>query len=697
VESLFLEGPPGSGKRARLLAHIARLIADGVPPYSLFILLPDRPARERLRRDLPSAVRGYHGALELHTYYSLAQRMSNIFWPLIARPAGFAHSSRPPTHLTYETAQYLMHRIVEPLLDQGYFEGLAIRRQRLISQLLDNLNKAAINGYPHTEIGQRLITAWTGEDERHRAYAQAQTCADLFRRYCLEHNLLDISLTVEVFHRYLVEDPVFWNYFAGRYRHLVVANVEETVPVAQDLIRRLLPALDSVFLTYETGGGYRVFLGVDPVGGWQLADLCDRREALPTPADTNPDLVAFALAVGQRLGQVPKGPLPGDPTAAVTADQIIQARYRSEMIAHVADEIGRLVTEEDVSPGEIAVVAPYADGVLRFVLRESFQEAGVPFRILRRFESLREDPIARACLTVAVLAHPTWEVPCPAEDVAEALSLVIEGMDYVRATRLVKELFREEERALASIENLPSPIADKVGTPLLERYETLRRWLADYREGEPLAVDHFIQRFFGDVLGQPGFRAATDLSYAHSVSRLVESARRFRQVAPELGVTDTPAGAAYWRMVYDGVVAAQYLVEESFGPAEDVAVTLVAPIYTFLLSGRRVRYQFWLDVGSISWWEPPYQPLTNPYVLSRNWATGQRWTDERDYHVRNEVLYRMVHGLCERCTEAIYLCTSELETSGELQDSPLMRAVLKVVDVSARRDAASVPQALVPG
>jgi len=311
--SIFVEGPPGSGKQAYLLQHIADLISDGAPPYSLLVLLPDRPARERLRQALAAVLRGRLGGLELHTYYSLAQRMVALFWPLIAPPAGFAHSSRPPTFLTYETAQHLMSRIVEPLLEQGYFEGLATRRQRLLSQLLDNLNKAAINGFSHTEIGTRLSAAWSGDDDRRRSYRQAQTCADRFRQHCLDHNLLDVSLTIEAFHRYLVEDPVFWNYFTGRYRHLVAANVEETVPVAQDLARRLLPVQETALLTHETGGGYRVFLGIDSAGARRLADACQQQETLPPPPDANAHLLAFALALGQRWGRGEERSVAGQP------------------------------------------------------------------------------------------------------------------------------------------------------------------------------------------------------------------------------------------------------------------------------------------------------------------------------------------------------------------------------------------------
>jgi hypothetical protein len=62
--------------------------------------------------------------------------------------AGFAQPDKEPVFLTIETAQYFMWRVVEPLVtNQGYFSDLAIRRGRLLAQIIDNLNKAALVGF----------------------------------------------------------------------------------------------------------------------------------------------------------------------------------------------------------------------------------------------------------------------------------------------------------------------------------------------------------------------------------------------------------------------------------------------------------------------------------------------------------------------------------------------------------------------
>ena len=96
-----------------------------------------------------------------------------------------------------------MAHIVRPLLGEGFFGSVTIDRNRIYSQIIDNLNKAAIVGFPYQEIGDRLKSAWSGEPGQSRVYEDAQICASLFREYCLKHNLLDFSLQIEVFWHYL--------------------------------------------------------------------------------------------------------------------------------------------------------------------------------------------------------------------------------------------------------------------------------------------------------------------------------------------------------------------------------------------------------------------------------------------------------------------------------------------------------------
>ena len=161
--TVFLEGPAGAGKTTVAVERMLHLMNQGVRADSILVLLPQRnlaePYFEVLRN--PGLVAG--GIVDVLTLGGLAQKMVSLFWPLVADQAGFAHPEHPPIFLNLETAQYFMARVVEPLIDQGKFNSVTIDRNRLYSQVVDNLNKAAVVGFPHTELGERLQSAWIGE------------------------------------------------------------------------------------------------------------------------------------------------------------------------------------------------------------------------------------------------------------------------------------------------------------------------------------------------------------------------------------------------------------------------------------------------------------------------------------------------------------------------------------------------------
>jgi hypothetical protein len=681
-DTLFAYGPAGAGKSTALLARLVHLLRQPIRGESILVLTPDRAARLAVEDALARAPLGPHGRPLVNTYYGLARRMVDLFWPAIAGPAGFAHPERSPVFLTYETAQYLMHEIARPLQEAGYFGELRIRPRRLTSQLLDNLNKAAINGFSHEEIAERLTKADPQTDHA-RYYAQAQECANRFRQECLKRNALDVSLTIEVFRRWLIPNPLFWAFFSRQYRHLIADNVEETVPAAQDLIAQMLQTCDSATLAYDEGGGFRILLGVDPEGARLLGDRCRTRLALPDRFVANPALRRLAAAVAERLGQ-PAPAAPADAQLSAIAE-IKQTEFRSQMILWAAERIASLVRDQGARPADIAVICPYADGVLRFGLQEALRAQGVAFHTVRRWVSFRDEATSRALLTLAALAHPDWQMPPQPHAVAEALHVTIAGLDLVRATLLQQQVYRVEGELLPA-DRVEPRLRERIGFAPVEAYGQLYDWLAEYRAGEPAELERFLARLFEDVLCGAAFWTAEAADKRAVCARLIDSALKFRQAAParaeEAGEHEAPArpiGADYLRMIEQGIVAGEY-VERGAG-AED-AVLLVTPAYTYLLEGRLADYHFWMDIGSREWWRPPHQPLTNPIVLSRRWQPGETWTPEKDAYLRDWLLARMTDGLTKRCRKQVFLCGSDMDSLGQPQDGPLFPALLAAFEAA---------------
>lgn len=663
--SLFLEGPVGAGKTRTGMHRLAYMLDQGVSPHTVLVVVPERQVGHRYRSFLEA---GPHpGPLQCQTYYGLALRAVQDFWPHIALEAGFGAPMQDPRFLNFETAQFVLRRIIQPQLDQGYFAGLSIRPQRILSELLDNLNKAAINGYPLEEVGRRLREAWTGDPGRKLDYRHAQHCIELFRSFLLQHNLLDFSLVVDAFNRHLVHHPTYWRYFIQRYRHLIYDNVEETVPVAQDFIRRFTEDGASALLIYDQEAGYRILLGVDAAGAYTLKQTATQQAELTETQHATPALQAVAHHVGFALRQRDTAPPPDLAAAAVKG--FIRAPFRAEMVRGVVDQI-KILVAQGVPPKDMVVVAPYVDGVLRFTMGEYLEAEGIPYAVVRRYESLREEPVVRVGLTLLALAHPDWGIQVPENDVVELLSGLVDGLDPIRATLLARNLFDPVEQSFRSADGLTGYQYERIGFAAVERYETLRQWLETYRAAPQVEIDYTLRHFFNQVLASPDF-PATD---ARRYQQLIRSMAAFRKIAPQVGVPPEAVGQAYVEMIMDGVVASQYTPEPSSLTEIAEDVVMIAPVQTFLLSGRTVPYQFWLDVGDAGWWEALYQPLTNPHVLARAWPTGAPWTDQADVQQRSRSLYLRVLGLCHRCSKGLYLALSEarIEKQG---DNRLLRTL----------------------
>lgn len=681
---IFLEGPAGCGKTTAGVERLLHLMAGGVPGNQILLLLPQRalgaPYYTALQH--PGLVAG--GMVSVLTASGLAQRMIDLFWPLVVEPAGFSRLDRLPVFLTLETAQYYVAHLVQPLLDEGLFESVAMDRNRLYSQVLDSLNKSAVVGFSHMQIGERLKSAWVGEPGQLRIYDDVQTCANLFRSYCLQHNLLDFSLQIEVFFRHLWNDPWVKDYIYSIYQHLIVENLEEDTPVAHDFVAECLPKMESALLIYDHGAGYRSYLGADPESAYRLKELCNLQVTWQDSFISGEGVQLLGDVLSQYINPNRQTRLPDSvlsstlPVDALDAAmEILPARFYPEVLDLVVEKIRFLIDEEQAAPDEIVVLAPFLSDALRFSLIDRLNRRGIPSWSHRPSRSLREEPVALCMLTLASLAHPEWGIVPARFDVAYALLQAIEGLDLVRSRLLVDITYRIKDGSprLTSFDLIQGDMQERITFLLGDRFERLRSWIAHNQSlGESL--DTFLSRLFGELISQPGFGLHADFHAGQVAANLIESIQKFRWAASESLVEEgIPIGREYLRMFQDGVIAATYLSAWQTQPADSV---LLAPAYTFLMSNRPARYQFWLDAGSTGWSERLDQPLTHPYVLNRNWESGRKWTDYDEVQVNQLILDRLVTGLLRRCREKVFLGLSDLGEQGYEQRGPLLQAVQRV-------------------
>lgn len=672
----FLEGPCGSGKTTAGVARLQHLLQH-VPPETILVLVPQR-SLARPYFDLMHNQSGLAaGQVRVQTLGGFARSMVDLFWPLIAEPAGFSAPNLPPTFLTLETAQFFLAREVQPLMEErGYFSEVTLQPNRLYRQILDTLNKAAVVGFPHTELSARLNAAYEGNPAQRSVFLQAQECADRFRAICLAGNLLDFSLTLEVFLKQIVPRPLFQGYRRHIIRHLIADNLEEDTPVTHDLLLEWLPDLNSALFLADTEGGFRTFLGADPVSARRIGEACPRQIQLHSSLVSSPHVQALGASLGQALGQ-PHRKQDGTATAALVHHT---TRFLPDLLNWTAAEAARLIHEEGISPEEIVILAPFLPDTLRFTLQQALDGHSVPHRSHRPSRALREEPAARALLILARLAHPAWKLPSPTPtDLVDALTESIQDLDRLRATLLTEQAYQPRTGTLLAFDRIPPAFRERIGYRMGERFEELRTWLEDIRRQPQEELDVFFSLLFGEVLSLPGFSFRTSLDAAPVTNHLIRSMRAFRQTTGDLLRAEAvDPGQEFVRMVTAGMLGGALLRRQ------ETDAVLLAPAFTFLMENRPVDIQFWLSINSNAWWQRIDQPLTHPYVLSRQWSRSRVWTDNDEVLYGRQTLHHLTQGLLRRCRRTTYFGINEVGINGFEDRGPLMRALQQVLLEAAR-------------
>lgn len=684
TDTTYLEGIPGSGKTTEAAAYVQRLIESGASPDNILIIVP-QPVQARIYREAADHAQAAGAAIEAVTFVGMASRAVRTYWPLIAGRAGFAAPDAEPIFLNIETAQYYMARAAAPLIREGAFAGVSLPPGRVLSQTLDNLNRAAFLMLSIDQVIDRLrmgqiVTARQG------ALDASRTLAENFRQLCLDNNLVDYSLAVDCFNRFLLNDSAFLSAFHARYSFVIADNIEELNAAAHDFLSVVLPGLDGgALLVNDTDAGYRLFLGAEPEGASALKKLCTVELTRRFSQVMTPPMAALVTDFQTILQPDYSQDMPASAPDILESFEYKLHTYYPQMIDWAADQVIDLVRNQGTKPGQIAVVAPYLNDSLRFALRYRLDEAGIETLSYRPSRALRAEAAARAMLTLTQLAYLEAAHLPQYEDVADALHLVIDNLDPLRA-RLLATAYSEKRAILRPFEELPAELRDRIGYAIGEQFDKLQKWLTENAD-PALPLDHFLQRLFGDLISQPGFRYFQNIEAGSVIGQLIRSAAIFRETLyPPTTDQPYPPGAVlraeYFDLISQGLLAGFYAPDWT---SEEADAVFIAPAYTFLMQNRVTDYQIWLDIGSPAWSERIDQPLTHPYLLRREFDNIV-WTDDLEVEQSDRRLYTLIAGLARRCRRKLFLAVSTLSEEGFEQTGALLNVFQTVIGRAARDD-----------
>lgn len=653
--SLFLEGPAGSGKSQAASHYLYSLLADQkVPPESILVLLP-HPA---LSVPYETTVKplGLPVAPHIVTLGGLARLALRAFWPVIVQALELNPAVAGPTFLSADLAQYHLGRRLQPYWDMGAFDSVRLPKYRVITQILDTINNATQAGFTLNETGERLIAAWGDRhSSRVSVYQTVVEVAQKYQDFCLEHGLLDFTLQARLFVNVLLDNPEFQSAFSEQFRYLIADNVEEMGALTHDFIFWGMENIQKTLILYDQDSGYRAFLGADPANAALLRDVCLQRLVFDTPSDHSKPMQSLIAAVAAAPAQSEAL----DAAQITAAIQFASSTYYPQMVETCVQQVHQLISRRHVKPRELTVIAPYLHDALLFALQSRLQSLQIPSVYYRPSRPLKSEPVVQMLITLLRLTDTTETAPLTVPEVAQALELVIEGLDPIRASLLAQTAFHDNR--LMAYDALPSVIQERVTLPIGLRYNRLRQWLADHAATvQPL--DQFYLQLLDEVLTQPGYSLFDNGASTSTTEGFVAAVEGFIRT---IDSNDAAALQQFIQYVNDGFVTSAWELTRP-------DAVLIATAHTVVTRDLISDYQFWLDAGDSGWYERIEQPITHPYILRRNMPSDTVWTDEMEQNLQADNLRSLALGLLRRCRQQVFVQACDISANGYEQRGQLL-------------------------
>ena len=218
---LILAGA-GSGKTRTLTYRVAYLLSQGVRPGEILLLtFTNKAAKEMLHRvqDLTGIEPGrFWGG----TFHSIGHRALRMYGEAIGLPKAF-------TILDQDEAESLLRDAVEEV-DKGFFKDKTHPKQGPLLEIISlsrntrtGIETTIVDSFPqHSEISDRLPGFA-------KAYAAKKKAAAV----------LDYDDLLELWLELLVKSPETAEYFAHRFRHILVDEYQDTNTLQSEIVDRI--------------------------------------------------------------------------------------------------------------------------------------------------------------------------------------------------------------------------------------------------------------------------------------------------------------------------------------------------------------------------------------------------------------------------------------------------------------------------
>lgn len=685
----YVEGPLGSGKTSRLLAETNRLL-NMVPASSVLILCSNHSRQTAFIDRLLAARSEPLAQVPVYTYAGFVRNALFDYWPLaearIAASLKAGKTSIRPELSGMEDSELMLRWLLRQLREEATRNGggepyrdFPGDDRQVLRQLIRRLRLRSENQLTRPEMNER------SELLNEPCRPETAWLEQRFDRISYLLRVLDPNKQLDIFHGLLRQENPLSSGLKRDLRHLIVDDVDETIPAQQRFIEWLAPGLDTFILAADPdGGSRRGYLNAYPYDWQALKNLRSGKTATLMREDDFYRAGQILLANWKQPGHsseavqaVPQTHSPGRFQVLPPVVRIIEPfMTRVEMLDRVVEELfSRL--ENGASPGDFCLVAPKADFLTFHRLERRLQSYGLPVQLLSGTKRPSDNPRCRGFIALLQWANSgAWQAPLSPWEIKTVLTQVLrarywsglseENLDTLIRTLHDSLLRNDGSQGLPSLDDLPIRLEGKAR----EEYATLADWLI---KATALPFDQQLYSAFKDVLAV----FSDEKSAYGDLNRIIQSYLRQREIYRGF-FGENGNGSGDFDRWWLTQVKTSAVADTPDVPEAVRADALVIGTPQKIIDAEVYRsVQIWLDVGSREWARSDNAPLYNAWVHSAVWdGSNVAFSEEFNEAVIRTRAGHITRTLMLLATGEILAYASELDDFGFAQTGLLPSRLL---------------------
>ncbi|MEK6266633.1 MAG: hypothetical protein N2B06_17950 [Clostridium sp.] len=651
---ILVKGNSASGKTTLAISKYRNMIEnENIKSTSILCLFMNKYQNITWTKDM---IFSTSGEIRKSSYYGFIRKELSLDWPYVVENCKqIENNLLKPEFASFDATNYAMKALVEHFrTSKGYFSDITSTSSKIASDLISNINNAALSLVPFNEIGTRLYNSLEVKDFLVKeTYNQLDEVTEYYISKLLGNGVVDYGLCFYLYNNYLLRDARYCS--INNIKYLIVDDIDEASPAELELIFKIINNVDKAYLFYNPKGGFCSYYGANTDYLKEKLNIEYHEFTLDDHFCCNDEFINFARVIDNRAHNHYAEEINGNLEAYID----MTSQLRSEMVQKILLKIEELLMQ-GFKPADIAVICPFNDFIIAYALQKKAKTLGISIMETSKQYRFIDNEYLHPLIVLAVLCNDYKSIKLTGEDYKNFFSFMLQ-LDPIRSSLLSSLVVSSE------LPELDDEVKDRVGATYVDKYIKLKNWIENYKihfSEHKMPLAEFFRRAFLEVL----IILPKVKEHIADYINLYECCESFVNTLNKLEFKGRPSEERFIEFILREGSEFYSLNEIQEKLLQDNAILLTSP-YTYLTSNLSSKVQIWTDISSNMWCSRNIKELSNSYVLRSNWDINDIYTQEKENNNIYGILMSVVHGLLRKCSGELYIYGSEYSLNGYQQES----------------------------